>query len=76
MPKNDPAQDRYNPPGLSSTDFEKFSFGDLEVDDLFWQTNRPEEANPWRKENQTQGKNLKTQKVHNFDLKAKIYQRI
>ena len=76
MPRNNPANDRYNPPGNMSLDFEEFSFSELEVGDLFWQTNRPEEANPWRKENQTQGKNLKTQKVHNFDLKAKIYQRI
>ena len=76
MPTNNPANDRYNPPGNMSLDFEEFSFSELEVGDLFWQTNRPEEANPWRKENQTQGKNLKTQKVHNFDLKAKIYQRI
>ena len=35
-------------------DFEEFKFGDLEGDELFWQTNRPTESNPWRKSNQTQ----------------------
>ena len=59
MATNDPVNDRYNPPGLTSRDFEKFTFGELELDELFWQTNRPTESNPWRKENQTQGKNLK-----------------
>ena len=76
MPDNNPANDRYNPPGNMSLDFEEFQFGDLEVGDLFWQTNRPEEANPWRKENQTQGKNLKSQTTHNFNLKAKVFQKI
>ena len=76
MPTNNPAQDRYNPPGLGSLDFEEFNFGDLEVDELFWQTDKPEEENPWRKENQTQGKNLKTQTTHNFDSRTKVFQRI
>ena len=75
-PTNDPVNDAYNPPGNLSHDFEKFTFGELEVDELFWQTNRPEESNPWRKENQTQGKNLKTQTLHNFDLKTKVFQKI
>ena len=37
-PENNPAEDRYNPPGNLSQDFEKFKFSDLEVNDLFWQT--------------------------------------
>ena len=48
----------------------------VEVDELFWQTNRPEESNPWRKVNQTQGINLKSQTTHNFNLKTKVFQRI
>ncbi len=35
-PTNDPANDRYNPPGNLSEDFEKFTFGELEMDELFW----------------------------------------
>tara|TARA_Y100000310_G_C20626086_1_gene785979 strand:+ start:1254 stop:1484 length:231 start_codon:yes stop_codon:yes gene_type:complete len=76
MPTNDPTNDRYNPPGTQSLDFEEFEFSELEVGDLFWQTNRPEESNPWRKENQTQGKNLKTQKMYSFNSKAKVFQKI
>jgi len=76
MANNNQVNDRYNPAGVNSVDFEEFYFGDLEVGELFWQTDRPEEANPWRKENQTQGKNLKTQTLHSFDLKTKVFQKI
>ncbi len=75
MPTNNPASDRYDPPSTNTTDFEEFKFGDLEVDELFWQTNRPTESNPWRKSNQTQAPNLKTQTTHNFDLKTAVYQK-
>ena len=64
MPTNNPTRDRFDPPSNMSQDFEEFEFGDLEANELFWQTNRPEEENPWRKVNQTQGINLKTQTKH------------
>ena len=76
MPNNNPTRDRFDPPSNLSVDFEEYYFGDLEVDELFWQTNRPEESNPWRKSNQTQALNLKSQTIHNFDLKTKVYQKI
>jgi len=76
MSGNNPANDRYNPPSNMSVDFEETKFGELEVDELFWQTNRPEESNPWRKVSQNQALNLKSQTTHNFDLKTTIYQRI
>tara|TARA_R110000824_G_scaffold13270_1_gene57821 strand:+ start:290 stop:520 length:231 start_codon:yes stop_codon:yes gene_type:complete len=76
MPKNNLVNDSYNPPGNLSHDFEEFNFGDLEVDELFWQTNRPKESNPWRKVSQNQGINLKTQTTHNFDVKTKVFQKI
>ena len=76
MPTNNPTRDRYEPPSNMSNDFEEFQFGELEVNELFWQTNRPEESNPWRKENQTQGRNLKTQTLHNFQDKTKVFQKI
>ena len=76
MARNNQVNDRYNPAGVNSIDFEEFNFGDLEVNELFWQTDRPEESNPWRKENQTQGKHLKTQTLHNFQPKTKVFQRI
>ena len=37
-PTNNPVNDRYNPPGVNSPDFERYTFGELEVDELFWQT--------------------------------------
>ncbi len=76
MATNNQANDRYNPPGSLSVDFEEFEFGELEDNELFWQTNRPEESNPWRKVSQTQGMNLKTQTTHNFQPKTKVFQKI
>ena len=76
MSTNDPANDRYNPPSNMNVDFEEFQFGELEVNELFWQTNRPEETNPWRKVNPTQDINIKTQTTHTFNSKAKVFQKI
>ena len=76
MAENNPANDRYNPPSNMSTDFEEYSFEDLELNELFWQTNRPEETNPWRKVSETQGMNLKTQATHNFKPRTKVFQKI
>ena len=76
MPTNNQVNDRYNPAGVNSIDFEEFYFGDLEVDELFWQTDRPREDNPWRKSSQTQGLNLKTQTTHNFQPKTIVFQKI
>ena len=76
MPRNIPTSDMFNPPSNMSQDFEEFKFGELEVDELFWQTNRPQESNPWRKSSQTQGLNLKTQTTHNFQPKTIVFQKI
>ena len=76
MPSNNQVNDRYNPASNLSVDFEEYYFEDLEVDELFWQTDKPEESNPWRKSNQTQALNLKTQTIHNFQGKTKVYQKI
>ena len=77
MPVNNPAGDHFNPPSNLSQDFEEFRFEDLEVDELFWQTNKPkEEQIPWRKSSLTEAKNLKTQTTHSFDRKTKVFQKI
>jgi len=75
-PRNDIAQDSLNPPGNLSHDFERFKFDELEIDELFWQTNQPGENIPWRKVSRTQGMNLKAQTTHNFDLKTTVYQKV
>ena len=77
MPTNNTAGDFYNPPSNMSQDFEEYRFEDLEVDELFWQTNKPkEEQIPWRKTSLTEATNLKTQKIYNFQRKTKVFQKI
>ena len=77
MPVNNPAGDHFNPPSNLSQDFEEYRFEDLEVDELFWQTNKPkEEQIPWRKSSLTEGINLKTQTTHSFNRRTKVYQKI
>ena len=75
-PTNDPANDKYNPPGNLSHDFEKFTFGELEIDELFWQTNQPGVNIPWRKVNTKQGRNLKAQTNHNFNKDTIVWQKV
>ena len=75
MPDNNQVNDRYNPPGVNSPDFERFIFGELEVDELFWQTNQPGDNIPWRKVSQTQGMNLRTRTTHNFNNRTVVYQK-
>ena len=74
-PTNNPANDRYNPPGNLSHDFEKYRFSELEVDELFWQSNQPGDNIPWRKVNSTQGRNLKAQTNHNFNPNTVVWQK-
>ena len=76
MPTNDPTQDRYDPPGLNSRDFERFTFGELEMNELFWQTNQPGDNFSWRKVNQTQALNIRKQSTHNFSANTVVYQKI
>ena len=77
MAINNPTGDYFNPPSNMSQDFEEYWFEDLEVDELFWQTNKPkEESVPWRKVSQTEGINIKTQKTYTFQAKTKVFQKI
>ena len=76
MAINNPTGDFFNPPSNMSQDFEEYRFEDLEVDELFWQTDRPEESNPWRKSSQTEGFNLKNKTTHTFNPKTKVFQKI
>ena len=76
MPKNDIANDSYNPPGNLSHDFEEGTFDDLNIDELFWQTNQPGTNIPWRKVSETQGINIKAQTTHNFNPHTKVWQKI
>ena len=75
MPTNDQANDRYDPPGNLSHDFEKFKFGELDADELFWQTNQPGDNIPWRKVSQTQAINLRAKSTHNFNPNTVVWQK-
>jgi len=75
-PTNDPANDRYNPPGLGSSDFERLKFEEVGVDDLFWQSDLPGNNIPWRKVSETQAINIKAQTTHNFRLNTIVWQKI
>jgi len=78
MAENNSVGDRYNPPSNLSHDFEQYYFDELEVDELFWQTNNPKDAHqntPWRKVGLTEARHLKTQKVFNFAPKTKVFQK-
>ena len=77
MAINNPMGDHYNPPSNLSQDYDEYNFEDLEVDELFWQTNKPkEESVPWRKVSLTEGKNLKTEQTYSFQRKTKVFQKI
>jgi len=79
MAINNPSGDFYNPPSNMSQDYEEYWFEDLDVDELFWQTNKPKEGEgsiPWRKVSQTEGRNLKTQNIHSFQRRTKVFQKI
>ena len=76
MPTNDPTNDRYNPPGNLSQDFERYRFSELQINELFWQSNQPGENIPWRKVSQTQGINLRAQTTHNFGANTVVWQKV
>ena len=77
MAINNPIGDHFNPPSNLSQDFEEYWFDDLDINELFWQTNKPkEESVPWRKISLTEGRNLKTQKIYSFQPRTKVFQKI
>jgi len=73
---NNQAQDRYNPPSTTHQDYEKFSFGELEVNELFWLNESTTVGNVvHRKIDQTQAMQLKSRKLVSFDSRLKVYQK-
>ena len=76
MPVNDPANDRYNPPGLLSDDFEQMNFDDTPVGELFWLENTREDNQVYRKTSETEGMNLNTREIFTFKNKEKVFQKI
>tara|TARA_Y100001963_G_C6591634_1_gene358224 strand:+ start:279 stop:512 length:234 start_codon:yes stop_codon:yes gene_type:complete len=77
MARNDPAQDRYNPPGTNITDFDSIKFGDLEINELFWMNNVLSENNhAYRKLDEKQVLNTKTRIITELSKTTNIYQKL
>ena len=76
MPRNDQANDRYNPPSNLSHDFEEVLFSELEDTDLFWLKNEGGDNPPYRKVNDSEAGNTRTRILESFSPKTRVYQRI
>ena len=75
MPNN-PVDDRYNPPGIGSNDFDEIMFEEIEEEDLFWlNTSNGNDNPPFRKMNAKQAHNTKTGIVDEFKHRQVVYQR-
>ena len=76
MPTNDPANDKYNPPGIGDNDFEPMRFDEIESEDLFWLNESVGDTNPaYRKMNDKQGYNTRTGIVEDFVFNAQVFMR-
>ena len=78
MANNNQANDRYNPPGTKSADFEHFRFSEVPVGELVWFSDN---ANPnlnhaHRKLDEGRALDTKTRTIHSIDKKAHSYQKI
>ncbi len=76
-PRNNPVQDRYNPPSTNTVQFEVFKFGELENNELFWlnEDSNGEINVVHRKVSNNQGLQLKTQQIVEINLNTKVYQK-
>jgi len=73
---NNIVNDRYNPPGIGSNDFDEIKFDEIEDEDLFWlNTSTGMNNPPYRKMNATQGHNTKTGIVSDFGRRQVVFQR-
>jgi len=76
--KNDPAQDRYNPPGSTEHEWERKIFNELQDDEIFHSSHKPDVWAPiWKKSGGTnQAMNVKTRQMHTFDPNTPVFVRI
>ena len=78
MARNNQAQDRYEPPGVStSRDYETWRFEDIPVNSLFWISTIAGPQNlAYRKTSETEGLHVKTQQVREFKYDEKVFELI
>ena len=75
--RNNPVQDRYNPPSTNTVQFEVFKFGELENNELFWlnEDSNGEINVVHRKVSNNQGLQLKTQQIVEINSNTEVYQK-
>ena len=77
MPSNNPAQDRYNPPGTTSPDFESVKFSEINTGELFWlEENKDSSNHAYRKTSETNALNTKLQEVRTFTRNDDVFFKI
>ena len=73
MSEGKPQNEIYNAPFANQVEFDEFPFSDLEVRDLFWMSNNPNDTFPHRKSSENTAMNLKEQREVSIDLRKKVY---
>ena len=78
MAGNNPAQDRYNPRGVNSPDFEYFRFSEVPTGELVWFSDDPDSNlnHAHRKLTETTVMDTKTQVIQEVSARAHSYQKI
>ena len=71
---NNPAQDRYDPPGIRDLDYEQTIFDELNQGELFWlNTERSDDNHAHRKISETEALNVKLQEVMKFNRHQNVF---
>jgi hypothetical protein len=75
---NNPAQDRYNPRGVNSPDFEYFRFSEVPAGELVWFSDNPNpnQNHAFRKLTETTAMDTKTQVIQDIETNTHSYQKI
>ena len=77
MMPNNPIQDRYNPPGTSAQDWDKNRFGEITNGELFWLKPELDKYNhAFRKIDDTQAQDTRTQEIHKVARNRWVFQKI
>ena len=76
MSDNDIIRDHYGASEMSSEDFEKFYFEEIDDDNLFWMKNTNQGNMLYRKLNENQAVNIKKNTTHDIHKRLIVYQRI
>ena len=73
MPNNE-AQDRFNPPKLGESEFEKARYDSLNNGEIFWLSEEMNDSNhAYRKLDEKQAMNTRTREIHDKVYNANVY---